>query len=338
MRLTTVSRRVLSSRQRAPGMVRVAASRALRICCSRSPRPRTLAARNASTYAAPARGIATLPIGQNSVPARFVAGANSVEFQRDDFAVEHGHQPAHRTHELLTRLAPVHILGPVNRVDFLGKQLGQDFASHAAFLRYLRRQVFTFGSCDRSRCATSTPAFLGESMRGRSGLTILEGDVDRGAGNLLGDIGLRCWNSGGETARRRGVSRARDCSRWRRVVRAPAICARVRANPADAASIMRAGISSQPISSRKSGIDNSYHHFASNYSKQTTEPTRQPCSSSLFSLRICFATGSASFAWLTSRLLLIHPGSSQCPPLVPALARSRPRARSPKSRRGHREY
>ena len=87
-------------------------------------------------------------IGQNAMPARLAAGGNAIELKRNGLAIQHRHQPTHRTHKALVRLAPVHILRPINSGDFFRQTVGQDLRGGAAFLRDLRGQVLALRSRD----------------------------------------------------------------------------------------------------------------------------------------------------------------------------------------------
>src|SRR5713226_8353238 len=80
-----------------------------------------------------------------SVSARCLLCPNSTKFQAYHFLIKHRHQPTHRTNESLTRLAPVHTLGPVERSNFLRQFLGQNLGGAPPFLRYLRSQVLASG-------------------------------------------------------------------------------------------------------------------------------------------------------------------------------------------------
>ena len=194
VRLTTVSSSDLSSRQRAPGMVRVAASRVfanLLFSLLAAENPGFLQRLDIRGSGA---GNRDRSVGQNSMSARLVAGANAIKLQRDDLAVEHGHQPAHRAHEALAGLAPVHILGPVNGCDLFGQGFGENFSGRAPLLADYRGQVFALRSCDALQLGDIDAGFFGEGMRGRSGLAIFERNRDRWAGLFLDDRRLGGWN------------------------------------------------------------------------------------------------------------------------------------------------
>ncbi len=58
--------------------------------------------------------------------ARGAAGGDAAELEGNDLVIEQGDQPAHGTHEALGLAGtPVHILGPVERGDFLGDEFGE---------------------------------------------------------------------------------------------------------------------------------------------------------------------------------------------------------------------
>ena len=134
-------------------------------------------------------------IGQNPVPARSLPRPDPVKLQRNRFLVEHRHQPAHRTHKALVRLAPVHILRPVDRGNFLGQILRQNLGRAPAFLRDLRGQIFALRSRDLLQLRNVDASLLGERMRRRRWLTIFICDVHRRPGDLLGHIRLRRGDS-----------------------------------------------------------------------------------------------------------------------------------------------
>ena len=138
-------------------------------------------------------------------PREVLPAANAEQFQRDDLLIEHRHQPAHRTNEHFPALAPVHILRPVERGDFLGKSLGKNLGGGAAFPRDRGRQVFALGSADFLQLADIHADFLGKRMRCRSRLPILICDLRGRPVHLLGNVRLRGGNAGsqnGQTARR----------------------------------------------------------------------------------------------------------------------------------------
>src|SRR5208337_5099422 len=84
----------------------------------------------------------------DAVSTRTLAGCDAEQFHRDHLIVEHRYQPAHRTNEHFSALAPVHALGPVERRDFLGKRLGENLGGGTAFARNRGGQVFALGSAD----------------------------------------------------------------------------------------------------------------------------------------------------------------------------------------------
>ena len=79
------------------------------------------------------------------MPAGRVPCPDSVELQRNHFSVKHGHDPAHRAHEAFSRLAPVHVFRPVDRVDFFGKKCRENLSGGSAFLRYSCGQILALG-------------------------------------------------------------------------------------------------------------------------------------------------------------------------------------------------
>ena len=128
--------------------------------------------------------------GQNAVPARNFPRPDPVKLQRNRLPVEHRHHPPHRTHKPLARLAPVHILRPVDRGNFNRKILRENLARTPAFLGDFRGQVFALRSCDLLQLRDVDSSLLRKRMRRRRGLTIFIGDVHRRPSHLLGDIRL----------------------------------------------------------------------------------------------------------------------------------------------------
>ena len=130
------------------------------------------------------------------MPTRGLSGTNSCEFERNCLAIEHCHQPAHRAHETLTGLAPIHILGPVDARDFFGKSFGQDFGRGAPFLRDLCGEVLALCGGDSFQPSDVDSGLPGKGVGGGCGLAVFVRDVDGWSGDLFDDIGL-----GGSDAR-----------------------------------------------------------------------------------------------------------------------------------------
>ena len=202
-------------------------------------------------------------------------------------------------------------------------------------------------------------SFLRESVRRRSRLSIFIRNADRRPGDLLcrRRVGMtECLSA--RTANRRGVSKLVTAPEGSKPLSRRAALPRARAVLPRAASIIRAGISSQPISSRKSGMQRLsipvILNVRTSHACDTAITIESGCNLQVLPMQLrAFARSTlplfASF-WL-SRLRL-HVGSvrschsrssadpptpSRCPPPAPAPARSRPRAPSPRSRRAHRE-
>ena len=135
-------------------------------------------------------------LGQNSVPARNVSCPDAVKLQRNRLLVEHRHQPPHRTHKTFIRLAPVHILRPVDRGDFLGQILRENLGGAPAFLGNFRGQVLALRRGDPLQLRNVDSSLLGKRMRRRRRLTILICNVHRRPGHLLGNIRLSHGNAG----------------------------------------------------------------------------------------------------------------------------------------------
>src|SRR5690242_14861168 len=72
-------------------------------------------------------------IGKNPVSARYLSRTNAVELEWDRLAIQHRYQPADWAHKPLVRLAPVHILRPVNSGNFFRERFAEDFGSSAPF-------------------------------------------------------------------------------------------------------------------------------------------------------------------------------------------------------------
>ena len=128
-----------------------------------------------------------------------VAGANAGKLQRHDFAVEQRHQPAHRTHKALGRLAaPVHVLRPVNAGDFFGQRFGKNLGCGAAFLLHGRREIFALRSRDLLQRIDRDVDLAREGFGRGSRHSVFVGDLERRPGTCSRDVGLRSSNSGGE--------------------------------------------------------------------------------------------------------------------------------------------
>ncbi len=182
-----------------------------------------------------------------------VAGADARELQRHDFAVEQRDQPAHRAHEALGRLAaPVHVLRPVDAGDFFRQRFGQNVGAARPFFCTVAARYSPLGVVIFSSASTGTFTLRAKASAAGVGVAIFVGDLQRRAGHLLADVGLRDGDSGCQHGQpsRRGVRRA---SPGRSPgARAASSSPTRRASSSRALSIIRAGISSVPISRRKS--------------------------------------------------------------------------------------
>ena len=190
---------------------------------------------------------------QNSVTARQVPGRTPSNSSGTISLVEQGDDPAHRTHEFLARLPPVHVLGPVDGVDFLRQQLGQNLAGGATLLCDGGGEVLALGGADGFELGNVDASLFGERVCCRGWLPVFICDVGEGPVTCSVKIRLSSRDSEASTDRRRGVSkcvRPRPEARRSRFSKSLTRCCSSR----EAASIIRAGISSVPISSRKSGI------------------------------------------------------------------------------------
>ncbi len=148
-------------------------------------------------------------------------------------------------------LAPVHVLRPVERRDFLGQSFGQNLGGGTPFAGDGGGQVLAFRSAHLSSRLDLHSDLFGEGVRCGSGLAILVGNLRRRSRHLLGDVGLRGSHPGpSPQAARGGQGGNPGLSQM--------LAFQQLSHPisqfACAPSIIRAGISSQPISSRKSGI------------------------------------------------------------------------------------
>ena len=150
-------------------------------------------------------------IAQDSVSARCLPCSNAIELQRNCLAIQHRHQPAHRTHKTLARLAPVHVLRPVNGGDFFGQSLGQDLRRRCGpFLVTFAAMYSPLGVETSSSCATSTPAFLAKAWAAGVGWPSLYATLTEGPVICSTTSACDGSNSGAMTASRRGVSKRRD--------------------------------------------------------------------------------------------------------------------------------
>ncbi len=124
------------------------------------------------------------------MPARNLPCPDPVKLQRNGLAVEHCHQPAHRPHKALMRLAPVHTLRPVDRGEFLRQSLRENIGRASALPGNLRRKVFALRGCNFLQLRHVDSSLLGKRMRRGRGLTILISDTGRRPGHLLADVRL----------------------------------------------------------------------------------------------------------------------------------------------------
>ena len=198
--------------------------------------------------------------GQDSMSARGAAGGDAAEFEGDDLVVEQGDEPAHGTDEALGLAGtPVHVLGPVEGGDLLGDEFGEEIERGAAFFDHVGGEVFALGRGGRGERFERDSGFFGEGDGGLGGLSVLVGMGGGGAEKLLGNVGLRggeAADEDGDAARRGegfggGVSGG-SCRQTRRSRVTRSLMRRC--NSAVAEAIMRAGISSVPISNRKSDM------------------------------------------------------------------------------------
>src|ERR1700726_4681606 len=124
-----------------------------------------------------------------------ISRRNSVEFKRNHLLVEHRDQPANGTNKEFATLPPIHVLGPINRIDFFRKRLRKDIASVAAFLSNGSADILALRSGYFLQLRYIDSRFLGKSLCRWSWLTIFKCDARRRAGDLLCDIRLRIRNS-----------------------------------------------------------------------------------------------------------------------------------------------
>jgi len=164
--------------------------------------------------------------------------------------VEHRNQPAHGTHEYFSALAPVHVLRPVERGNFLGESLAR-ISEAVRPLRVPSRPGIRLGVLTFSSFATSTPTSWQTRALPASAAHLYMRPA-RTAVHLLVMSGCDAGIPEARTATARRVE-MRD-----RSGRGKTLALEKRASfsrsSREAASIIRAGISSHPISSKKSGI------------------------------------------------------------------------------------
>ena len=125
------------------------------------------------------------------MPEAQASGLDSAEFQRYDFTVKHRQQPAHRAHKSL-RLAgaPVHVLGPVERLNLFRQSLGQHLRRAPALFRHCGRKIFPFRIAHLVQLGNLHSGFPGKSFSRSCRLAVFEGDLQRWTKDLFGHIGL----------------------------------------------------------------------------------------------------------------------------------------------------
>src|SRR5436305_5461850 len=125
------------------------------------------------------------------MPTTCVAGFYSGKLQWNHIAIEHSDHPPDRPHKTLRRSCPpVHILGPVDRSDFLWKKLGQNVSGLTSFAHDSRRKIFTFLRFNPFQFLDRNASLLGKRLRSGSGSAILEGNLHGWTLELLLNIGL----------------------------------------------------------------------------------------------------------------------------------------------------
>ena len=139
--------------------------------------------------------------------ARSLAGCDAEQFQRHDLLIKHRHQPAHRTNEHFSALAPVHILRPIERGDFFGQSLGQNLGGGAAFSRDGAARYSPLGVLIFSSLPTSTPTFLANACAAGVGCPSLYATCADGPVTCSVISGCEAGMPEARTAKRRGVSR-----------------------------------------------------------------------------------------------------------------------------------
>ncbi len=137
-------------------------------------------------------------LADNAMAARSLPCPHPVKLQGHYFAIEHGHQPAHRTDEALRRLLPIHVLGPVNGVELFGEQLAENFARAPALPGDGRGEIFALGSRDALQGGNLYAGLPGEGLGSCSRLAVFEGHRGGGSGDLFGDVGLGRRNAGSQ--------------------------------------------------------------------------------------------------------------------------------------------
>src|ERR1700751_3811657 len=125
------------------------------------------------------------------MPPRDVSRGNPEQLHWDDQLVEQGHQPAHRAHEDLTALAPVHILGPVKTGDFFWQSFCEYLGGGTTFTSDRGAYIFSFCSRYPSNLADIEADFLRKGVRGGSRLSIFECYLGGRSRDLFGNIPLR---------------------------------------------------------------------------------------------------------------------------------------------------
>ena len=96
-------------------------------------------------------------------------------------SIQQRHNPAHRPHKpLRLARAPVHILGPVDRRNFLRQLRGQNLRGAAAGASYRRRHILALGVVSFSSASTSTPAFFANASAAGVGAPSLKATFHEG--------------------------------------------------------------------------------------------------------------------------------------------------------------
>ena len=168
MRFTTLSSRASSSRQRAPAIFRVAASSALRICCSRSSRAKNLRRSQCFDIGAGLRILSTGP-GQNPMPSRCIAGAQCRQTPAES-PPRPAWPPASAPDAQTVRSASASTYSSASRCRrFLWAEAPPGFRAAARpFFVTLADRYSPFGVSLSRAARQSTPDFLGECLRLRA--------------------------------------------------------------------------------------------------------------------------------------------------------------------------
>ena len=128
---------------------------------------------------------------EDAVAVGLACGLVAAEGDGHDVRTEEREQPADGADEALGLAgAPVHVLGPVDGGELFGEFGGEDFGGGAAGLGAGGGDVVAFGGGDGLQGFHGDARFFREGDCGGAGDAVFVGDLDGGAEELFGEIGL----------------------------------------------------------------------------------------------------------------------------------------------------